>query len=119
MLTVEKLAEVLHGATSAIERPDGSKPVPWDKLAGSDKDLAVLAIAELLRAHPLPATAEEYHDLWRELKEEEGWEYGETYSEEAMTHPSLVPYDKLSDSDKVKDKIWVALIQEFSGFVTR
>lgn len=48
--------------------------------------------------------AENTHDVWAVGKLKEGWVYGETLSKEDKTHPLLVPYSELSESDKDYDR---------------
>jgi hypothetical protein len=65
--------------TSAIELPD--------------------ALAELTEQ-----LAEHIHDVWALLRMEEGWTYGPRRDDEAKTHPGLVPYAELSESEKEYDR---------------
>lgn len=48
--------------------------------------------------------AENAHDHWALQRMSEGWRWGETRSDHAHTHPNLVPYDELSDSEKEYDR---------------
>lgn len=41
----------------------------------------------------------------------EGWVYGTKKSEEAKTHPSLIPYARLSEKERVKDHLFVVLAE--------
>ena len=41
--------------------------------------------------------SEHYHDAWAARKQENGWSYGEAWSDESKTHPRLKPYNMLSD----------------------
>ena len=34
----------------------------------------------------------------------EGWKYGETRNDELKTHPGLVPYEELPDSEREYDR---------------
>lgn len=48
--------------------------------------------------------AENAHDHWALQRMSEGWRWGETRNDQARTHPNLVPYDELSDSEKEYDR---------------
>ncbi len=48
--------------------------------------------------------AEHIHDVWAEGRLAEGWTYGERRDDDAKTHPGLVPYDELSESEKEYDR---------------
>jgi hypothetical protein len=44
------------------------------------------------------------HDLWAKQRMEEGWVYGPMRDQIAKTHPGLVPYDQLSESERAYDQ---------------
>ncbi len=48
--------------------------------------------------------AENTHDVWARARLDEGWTYGETLDREKKTHPLLVPYAELSESEKEYDR---------------
>ena len=41
--------------------------------------------------------SEHYHDAWAATKLENGWVYGDTWSDEQKSHPRLKPYNMLSE----------------------
>ena len=45
------------------------------------------------------------HDLWARQRLSEGWTYGPNRDDENKTHPDLLPYADLSDSEKEYDRI--------------
>lgn len=44
------------------------------------------------------------HDVWAETRIQQGWTYGEQRNDELKTHPCLVPYKELPESEKVYDR---------------
>ena len=44
------------------------------------------------------------HDVWAETRIQQGWTYGEQRNEELKTHPCLVPYEELPESEKAYDR---------------
>ncbi|QDU23033.1 RyR domain-containing protein [Urbifossiella limnaea] len=56
----------------------------------------VLALTERLAAHA--------HDVWALGRLAQGWRYGPARDDVAKTHPSLVPYAELSESEKEFDR---------------
>lgn len=62
--------------------------------------------------HPLPEDlivlterlAESTHDIWAQQRLKEGWTYGPKRDDSAKTHPGLVPYAELSESEKDYDR---------------
>ncbi len=56
----------------------------------------------------LQALAEEIarnvHEVWSASRIAEGWTYGPRRDDRAKTHPCLVPYEELSESEKDYDR---------------
>lgn len=48
--------------------------------------------------------AENTHDVWAEGRFKEGWSYGEMRDDKKKTHPCLVPYSDLPESEKEYDR---------------
>ncbi|XP_049775985.1 ryanodine receptor [Schistocerca cancellata] len=48
--------------------------------------------------------SEHYHDAWASRKLENGWAYGEQWSDSSKTHPRLKPYNMLNDYEKERYK---------------
>ena len=48
--------------------------------------------------------AENTHEVWAAGKLAEGWRYGEKLDRENKTHPLLVPYKDLAETDKDYDR---------------
>ncbi|MBI5633479.1 MAG: Ryanodine receptor Ryr [Nitrospirae bacterium] len=49
--------------------------------------------------------AENNHDLWAQQRIFEGWTYGPNRDDAKKTHPDLVPYAELPESEKEYDRI--------------
>lgn len=48
--------------------------------------------------------AENAHDVWAAQRIHSGWTYGETRNDDQKTHPDLIPYDQLPESEKEYDR---------------
>lgn len=48
--------------------------------------------------------AENVHEMWALGRINDGWRYGEKRDDAAKTHPCLVPYSQLPDSEKEYDR---------------
>ncbi|WP_294743445.1 RyR domain-containing protein [uncultured Prevotella sp.] len=44
------------------------------------------------------------HEVWSETRINQGWTYGEQRNDELKTHPCLVPYEDLPESEKEYDR---------------
>ena len=56
-------------------------------------------------------TPAQSHELWVKERTAQGWVYGEVKDLEAKTHPCLVPYHELSQTDKMKDCVIVGAVK--------
>lgn len=65
-----------------------------------------------LNLHPLPERllplmeqlAQKVHDTWAAGRLSEGWQWGPELDHSKMTHPSLIPYEALSEAEKDYDR---------------
>ena len=48
--------------------------------------------------------AENVHEVWSAGRIAEGWQWGEQRDDARKTHPCLVPYDQLPESEKEYDR---------------
>ena len=44
------------------------------------------------------------HEVWAESRINQGWKFGELRNDELKTHPCLIPYENLPDSEKEYDR---------------
>lgn len=72
------------------------QPKPIDT-TNVELDLEILKLSQVL--------AENVHELWAKERLENGWKYGKERNDSLKTHPCLIPYDQLPESEKVYDQI--------------
>ena len=51
------------------------------------------------------AIAENAHDVWATARKKEGWTFGPERDDVRKTHPDLIPYSSLPDSEKEYDRL--------------
>jgi hypothetical protein len=49
--------------------------------------------------------AENTHEIWAQQRIKDGWTWGPKRDDQAKRHPGLVPYVKLSESEKNYDRV--------------
>jgi hypothetical protein len=68
------------------------------------KDTSKVALPEeLLELTEL--IAENVHENWAVGRLKDGWKYGSVRDDEKKTTPCLVPYDKLTETEKEYDRV--------------
>jgi hypothetical protein len=75
--------------------PDAYHPAPLN-VSSVELDPQVAELSELL--------ARNVHDVWARARFAEGWTYGPTRDDSRKTHPCLVSYDALPDSEREYDR---------------
>lgn len=48
--------------------------------------------------------AKNVHEVWAQTRIRQGWKYGRERDDNQHTHPSLVPYEELSEEEKIFDR---------------
>ena len=115
MLNPGQIARVCHEANRAlqIELNDPAVPVspPWDEAPESQRSSCIDGV----HGHQAePLTPAESHAMWLAYKEADGWVWGEVKDEAAKTHPCMVPYEELSENDRIKDLLFSSVVAALS-----
>ena len=55
----------------------------------------------------LEKLARNAHEIWAQKRMQDGWTYGARRDDTKRTHPCLVPYENLSESEKDYDRAMV------------
>jgi len=76
------------------------QPQPID--TSQVKLTGLLPLAEML--------ARNLHEVWAQLRIQEGWTYGPSRDDARKLHPCLVPFEELSDADQAHDRAMIAEI---------
>lgn len=104
------IARVCHEANRAlqIEQADPTISVSpsWDDLDAETRDSAIDGVQGVLDGN----TPEESHEQWCLFKLKHGWTLGPVKDEVHKRHPLLVPYAELPKSQRIKDKLFVAIV---------
>lgn len=107
---VTTIARVCHEANRVLQIAAGEAPSPhWADAPEWQRESAISGVREALAG----ATPPELHERWREKKTAEGWVYGPVKDDKAKTHPCLLPYEALPQSQRVKDHLFHAIVRAF------
>lgn len=110
----EQIAEICHAANRGLQ---SAAPSPGIPVAAEWADLDERMQSSILSGvHGVQdgKTPEESHDAWCDFKRADGWVYGSEKNADLKTHPCLVPYDELEESDRIKDSLFAAIVHVLS-----
>jgi hypothetical protein len=108
-MTVELIAQVAHEVNRAYCLAIGdTSQVAWADAPDWQKDSAINGVK--FKLSNLAATPEDQHQSWLDQKAKDGWVYGEVKDAEKKTHPCIIPYAELPESQKAKDYLFVAVV---------
>lgn len=110
IMNAVQIARVCHEANRAycLGLMDYSQH-PWELAPQWQRDSAVFGV-EFRLGHP-DSTSEDIHNSWLAVKEQDGWKYGAVKDAEKKEHPCCVPYAELPEEQKLKDKLFGAIVQ--------
>lgn len=107
--TDEQIARVCHEANRALQAiHDDPAPSNWWDVESPDIQASVI---DGVRKARQGRTPRELHDDWCAYKRAEGWRYGLVKDAVEKTHPCLVPYDDLPPGQRVKDNVFLAIVE--------
>lgn len=108
MVTALDIAQICHEANRAFQIASGDPVVSphWADASPDQRDSSLRGVVLSISGQ----TPEELHQSWCDFKVANGWVFGPVKDEQNKTHPCLVPYDQLPESDKVKDHLFSAIV---------
>ena len=112
LMLVDKCAELCHKVNKVYCEfiGDNSQPA-WSQAPKWQKDSAVKGVRHILE-NP-NAQPSDSHDSWLAEKRAAGWCYGPVKDPELKQHPCFLKYEELGEDQKVKDKLFIAVVKSF------
>jgi len=88
----------------------GDKPMPtWDDLPKSIQEGMVRGVT--IHMEHVDKDPSFFHDEWMKERLADGWTYGAEKDLEKKTHPCLLPYENLPESQRAKDVIFSSSVR--------
>lgn len=111
-MTVERVAEFCHETNRRWCEMNGDFTYSsWYSTPQEIKDSVIHGVRFMI-CNP-DATSEQSHNNWMKKKVEDGWVYGKNKNIILKKHPCMVPYEKLSAFEKMKDNLFKRTVQSF------
>ena len=108
-MRVEDIAKICHETNRAYREVIGETTSPrWEDAPVWLREATVEGVKFILQ-NP-GASAERTHENWLHRKEKDGWKYGIVSNAAKKEHPSILPYSMLSENDKRKDALFIAVV---------
>jgi hypothetical protein len=111
-MKADEIARVCHEANRALQiiQNDPAIPVsaPWNSLDPETRQSAIDGV--LFRIEHPETTTERSHQNWCDFKLANGWRVGPVKDEALKEHPLLVPFSELPESQRVKDTLFIAIV---------
>jgi hypothetical protein len=103
-----EIAMVVHESNRILQLIQGD-PAPSQSWFSETDHVRASALDGVFAAMH-GTTPEKLHESWCEFKRRDGWVYGETKDPAKKTHPCLVPYAALPQSQRDKDVLFQAIV---------
>lgn len=110
------IARIAHEADRTLAAINGDMTVGgWNNLHGWER---TSAIAGVKHAIALPeASAATLHQLWINDKAEAGWMRGATFSLTDKKDPLLLPWNRLTPLQRLREEMFLAVVRSLSPTV--
>lgn len=113
-MNIEAIARICHENNRAICEAFGDfSQKPWDDAPEWQRKSSADGVQWRLDNLDAPVSAQ--HEAWMIAKLTDGWAFGETKDPVAKTHPCLVPFERLSPSQQVKDYTFTAIVRAYAA----
>lgn len=113
-MNAEQIARVCHEVNRAYCAATGdTSQLSWDEAPDWQRESAIAGVKAVI-AHPNP-TPEGSHENWLAHKRADGWTYGPKKDPTTKQHPCMVPYDQLPLEQRMKDHLFIAVVQSLNN----
>lgn len=108
-MEIEAIAAICHEANRRYCHAIGDDSErSWETAPWRQKQSAIAGVV-FVTINP-EAPPSKAHENWLEQKIEEGWKYGSEKDEDNKIHPCILPYEKLPEDQKMKDRLFRSIV---------
>lgn len=107
-----KIAQECHRLNNELMLTNGEiqNAADWSELDSHTKFMNLKSVKKILDNPDI--TAKDIHDEWMKNKMLDGWTYGEVKDANLKTHPLIIDFELLNDVDKMKDQIFIDVVNK-------
>ncbi len=113
---LELILTVVHNANAVLKKINGEK---HEELADMEPARRAGIKAAIKYALENDTTPEESHNKWLVAQEALGYKYGVEIDRVNLLHPCMVPYEQLPAAQKLKDDMFMSIINSFKEKIPR
>jgi hypothetical protein len=109
MMSIDHIAKICYETNRAYREVIGEAPSPrWEDTPDWRRAAIIDGVIFLLENPGV--SAERTHENWVQRKEKDGWKYGVRSNDEKKEHPSICAYSMLTENERRKDALFIAVI---------
>ena len=110
------VAELCHEANRTYCRLNGDdSQLSWREAPEWQRTSAINGVKFHLENHDAGPSAS--HENWLKEKVADGWTYGPEKNPETKQHPCMVPYDELPVVQRMKDSLFISVVNCFRHMI--
>ncbi len=114
MTNLKSIARVAHEVNRAYCQSIGDTSYPtWEDAPDWQKESVIKGV--LFRVENPDSKPSDSHDNWMKEKIADGWVYGEEKDPRIQTHPCIVPYEELPMEQRIKDHLFIGVVDSMVG----
>lgn len=108
-MNIEQIAKVCHETNRAYCEVIGDySQKSWENAEQWQRDSAIKGVE--YKINNPRVSPKDQHNAWWNDKIQNGWKYGPVKDANKKEHPCCVPYEDLSHEQKIKDYLFVAIV---------
>lgn len=112
-MNLEQIAKVCHEVNRAYCSGIGDNSQPsWSDAPRWQRESAINGVRFHIQSPDAGPSGS--HENWMNEKLANGWKYGPVKDPVAKEHPCLVPYEQLLEFQRLKDKLFVAVVHSLA-----
>jgi len=115
-MKIEQIAQICHEANKAYcESLGDTSQFSWIISPPWQQESSIAGVK--FRLKNVHGTPQEQHENWLKQKRDEGWKYGIIKNPDKKEHPCFTNWDSLPELQKVKDVLFISIVDCLKEFL--